>query len=240
MGDCSDKISREHLISENLFLDDDMTVEGFPWCKGKQVKIGLASLTAKILCNQHNSDLSDVDTIGGETFAAFRESRRLANQREKNPRYRWTVVYTKIDGRGFERWCLKTLINLCYDRNQPIGRDSSEVGKASERLVQIAYGQQEFQDKAGLYFVARVGMNIQSEDKVGFAPLISKQGNVEGGLFSIRGMRLLLFLEPEGPPRLTGIKIDGEDLGLANVTYHIKQIKIQNGKYPSQVLRFVW
>jgi hypothetical protein len=126
LGGCSDKISREHLISENLFLDDDMTVEGFPWCHGKQVKIGLASLTAKILCQQHNSDLSDVDTIGGKTFEAFRESRRLANVREKNPKYRWAVVRTEINGRGFERWCLKTLINLCYDRNQPIGRVCSK------------------------------------------------------------------------------------------------------------------
>jgi hypothetical protein len=42
LSGCSDKISREHLISENLFLDDQMTVEGFPWCNGKQVKIGLA------------------------------------------------------------------------------------------------------------------------------------------------------------------------------------------------------
>ncbi len=83
-------------------------------------------------------------------------------------------------------------------------------------------------------------MNVQSEDRVGFAPLISKTGNIEGGLFSIRGMRLLLYLEVEGPPRLTGITIDGEDLGRADVNYRIQQIKVQNGKYLSQVLRFVW
>jgi hypothetical protein len=240
LGNCSDKISREHLVSENLFLDDEMTVQGFPWCKEKPVKIGLASLTAKILCRQHNSDLSEVDTAGGNAFAAFRESRRLANIREKQPKYRWRVVRTEIDGCGFERWCLKTLINLSYDRDRPIGRDSSQVGKPSNRLVQIAYGQEQFLEKAGLYFVARVGMNIQSEDRINFAPLISKRGNIEGGLFSIRGLRMLLYLESEGPPRLTGIQIDGEDLGNAHVNHHIKQIKVMNGKYLSEIQSFSW
>lgn len=82
-------------------------------------------------------------------------------------------------------------------------------------------------------------MKIQSEDRVGFAPLISN-GRIEGGLFSIRGQRLLLFLEAEGPPRLNGISIDGEDLGSAQVNYHIQNIRIMNGKYLSQELRFTW
>ena len=240
LGNCSDKISREHLVSEYLFLDDEMNVQGFPWCKEKSVKVGLASLTAKILCRQHNSDLSDVDTAGGKAFGAFRESRLLANIREKRPKYRWSIVRTEIDGRGFERWCLKTLINLSYDRDRPIGRDSLRSGKPSDRLVRIAYGQEQFFEKAGLYFVARVGMNIQSEDRINFAPLISRLGNVEGGLFSIRGLRMLLYLEAEGPPRLTGIPIDGENLGNAQVNYHIRQIKVMNGKYLSEIQSFTW
>jgi hypothetical protein len=240
LGNCSDKITREHLVSENLFLDDELTVEGFPWCKGERVKIGLASFTAKILCRKHNSDLSDVDAAGGKAFEALREARRLANVREKRPTSRWSVVRTKIDGRGFERWCLKTLINLCYEGDRPIGRDSVEAGKPSERLVRTAYGLESFLGKTGLYFVARVGMNVQSEDRVSSAPLISQKGYIEGGLFSIRGQRLLLYLEDEGPPRLNGIFIDGEDLGDAHVNHHLHNIRIMNGKYLSQVLMFSW
>lgn len=118
LGNCTNKITREHLVSQNLFLNDEMTVEGFPWCKGKPVKIGLASLTAKILCRQHNGDLSEIDVAGGRAFDAFREARRLANIREKKPKYRWSIVRVTIDGRGFERWCLKTLINLSCNRDR--------------------------------------------------------------------------------------------------------------------------
>jgi hypothetical protein len=240
LGNCADKITREHLVSENLFLDDEMTVEGFPWCKGKPVKVGLASLTAKILCEQHNSDLSEVDTAGGQAFDALREARRVANIRERNLKHRWSVRRTRIDGRRFERWCLKTLINLCCDRENPIGRDSAIPGRPSERLVRMAYGLEPFPGRAGLYFVARVGMNIKSEDRVSFAPLISLGRRIEGGLFAVRGQPLLLFLEEEGPPGLTGICIDGEDLGNAQVNYHIQNIKVMNGKYLSEVLIFKW
>ncbi len=241
LGNCADKITREHLVSRGLFLEDEMTVEGFPWCKGKQVKIGLASLTAKILCRQHNSNLSEVDVAGANAFGAFREAQRLANIREKKPKYRWSIVRVTINGRGFERWCLKTLINLSFNGNRPIGRDSVDAGKPSDRLVRIAFGLESFAEKAGLYFVARVGMNIQSEDRVRFAPLINKTGDkIEGGLFSIRGQRLLLFLEAEGPPRLRGVSIDGEDLGNAQVNYHIQNIRVMNGKYLSQELKFAW
>ncbi len=240
LGNCSDKITREHLVSENLFMEDEMTVQGFPWCKDKPVKIGLASLTAKILCRRHNSDLSNVDTAGGKAFGAFRESRRVANIRERKPKYRWKLVRTEIDGRGLERWCLKTLINLCFDRDRPIGRDSTTAGKPSDRLVRIAYGKEAFSGKAGLYFVARIGMNIQSEDRVSFAPVISKSGNIEGGLFTFRGLRLLLFLEAEGPPRLAGISLEGEDLGKAEVSYHIGLIRVMNGKYLSELQTFTW
>src|SRR5271170_7423618 len=104
LGDC-DAISHEHLVSKNLFLEDEVGVEGFPWCNGKMVKIGLGALTSKILCIKHNGDLSDVDTAGGKAFATLRESRRLENVREKDPTYRWKTVRSTIDGPRFERWC---------------------------------------------------------------------------------------------------------------------------------------
>jgi hypothetical protein len=240
LGGCSDTISREHLVSRNLFVDEELTVEGFPWCKGQSVKVGLGALTSKILCKKHNSDLSDVDAIGGKTFAAFRETRRLANIREKKQKYRWTIVRTTIDGLGFERWCLKTLINLSYDRDKPIGRDSLHPGKPSDRLVRIAYGLEPFVGKGGLYFITRVGMNIQSEDRVGFRPLSKQLGNIEGGFFSIRGLSFLLYLEPEGPPNLTGVQVFGENLGNAMVNHRMREIKVMNGKYLSELQTFEW
>jgi hypothetical protein len=84
-------------------------------------------------------------------------------------------------------------------------------------------------------------MNIQSEDTVRFSPLLKQGANVERGLFSFRGQRLLLFLEDEGPPQpLRGVSIDGEDLGDSQLSFHLKEIKVMQGKYLSEILTFEW
>jgi hypothetical protein len=241
LGGCSNKITREHLVSAALFLDNQIRVEGLPWCKGEPVQIGLSNLTSKILCKKHNSDLSGIDTAGGNAFDAFRQMRGLCNVREKWPDRRWSLFRYKVDGVGFERWCLKTLINLCCNRERPIGRDSTIAGRPSDRLVRIAYGLEPFPEKAGLYFAARVGMNIKSEDRVSFASLSSQAGNIEGGLFSFRGPLLVLWLEVGGPPAaLAGVSIDGENLANAELKYHLKRIAVKMGRYVSQIMTFSW
>src|SRR4051794_31716079 len=82
LGNCADKPSREHIVSRGLFIGDTVRVEGFHWCKTGPREVGLASLTAKILCKKHNSDLSEVDTGGAEAFNIFRQLRLVANQRQ--------------------------------------------------------------------------------------------------------------------------------------------------------------
>ena len=162
--------------------------------------------------------------------------------REKlKPGYR-NVKRHRIADIGLERWFLKTLINLCCDREYPIGRGSQIVGRPTDDLVRIAYSLDSFKERAGLYFVVRVGMKIESTDTVIFAPLIQKNGpRIEGGLFMFRGQSFLLFLEPEGPPQpLHGLMLNGEDLGQAQLNFHNVQINVNEGKYLSQILDIDW
>ncbi len=60
VGNCSEKISREHVISKSLLLSN-VGVSGFDWCKGEEVIIGSNSFTQKILCTTHNTLLSPFD-----------------------------------------------------------------------------------------------------------------------------------------------------------------------------------
>jgi hypothetical protein len=241
LGGCSDKISREHLVSESLFTSDTVRVQGFPWCKEAK-EIGISGLTAKILCVKHNNDLSPIDSAGAHGFATFREIRRLANVRQKLKPGPRTVKRYRIDGLGLERWFLKTLINLCYDGEYPIGRSSQIAGKSSEELVRIAYSLDSFKGRAGLYFMAQVGMKIDSTDTVSFSPLIQKDGlRIESGMFSFRGQGFVLALEPEGPPQpLHGVMLNGENLGIAQLNFHNTKIFIKEGKYLSQELTIDW
>ena len=191
LGDCSDKLTREHIVTRSVFLGDTVKVEGFPWCEGKVKEIGLANLTAKVLCGGHNHALSDVDTSAAKAFADIRERDRLTNVRQKmKPRLRSPRVFT-LNGPMLERWFLKTLINICSAQEYPVGSLSALQGQPSDELVQIAFGSETFRGKAGLYSVVQVGQEVQSSDKLGFMSLIEKQ-YVAGGLFAFRGFRFLL------------------------------------------------
>src|SRR6202034_2773995 len=128
---------REHVISKTLFLGSSVTVQGFSWCKDEAKDIGIASLTAKILCKPHNSALSPVDDSARKAFAELREMTRVKNLREAMKPHRWNVTKHFLDGVLIERWFLKTLINLAFDGKYPIGADSSVEGWPSDRLVRI-------------------------------------------------------------------------------------------------------
>jgi hypothetical protein len=82
LGNCQSKQSREHVVSGNLWLSSTVMVQGFSWCAEAPKEIGIAGLTAKILCIKHNSDLFSVDSSAGDSFAALREVTPLTNVRE--------------------------------------------------------------------------------------------------------------------------------------------------------------
>src|SRR5713226_963343 len=107
LGGCSNKISREHTVTQAMFLDKEIEVSGMPWCVEPK-KVGLANLTAKVLCAVHNSALSPVDQEAVKFAEALRESFRLLQVRHSLKPRRWTVEKFHIDGPRTERWLLKT------------------------------------------------------------------------------------------------------------------------------------
>jgi hypothetical protein len=242
LGNCSGKFSREHVVTGALFLGNEITVQGFRWCKSEPKTIGLSSLTAKILCRRHNSDLSPLDRAAAHAFGSLRQATRLSNVRSKLRQRIWNVKRFPIDGRVLERWFLKTLVNLAFEGEYAIGRDSVVAGQPSKDLVEIAFGLNQFDGRAGLYTVVHVGQRIEAKDTVQFAPLIKKpKGHVAGGLFSFRGFRFLLFLEPEGIKQLpSGVGFPGEDWGISQLNFHNEQMRAKVGKYLSHVTEIKW
>ena len=98
-------MSREHTITQAMFLDKEIEVSGMPWCVEPQ-KVGLANLTAKVLCVDHNSALSPVDEEAVRFAEALRESFRLLQVRLSLKPRRWTFTKFPIDGPRMERWSL--------------------------------------------------------------------------------------------------------------------------------------
>ena len=105
---CSEKISREHYISANLLRanNDGRTAKigGLRWQPNDTLQdIGISSLQSKILCETHNVQLSDLDTLAGSFF-------RVLNAADKNPES--LPALTQIDGHSLERWLLKVICGL--------------------------------------------------------------------------------------------------------------------------------
>lgn len=103
LGGCAAKISREHIVSAALWDGPNITVVGLPWCKDAAKPIGLSSLTAKILCRDHNTALSDVDKSAAASFRALQRSIDLEADRGKQRPRKWKIRRFEIDGKRLER-----------------------------------------------------------------------------------------------------------------------------------------
>jgi len=167
-------------------------VQGFKWCLNEPKRIGLSNFVAKILCKNHHSALCDLDAAALHAFDVFREAIRLNQVREKlgRPPTRWNVKHMEIDGPLLERWFLKTLINLTFGGEWPIG--TNERGLSKE-LVEIAFfGHGQFEPGAGLYLAARVGEQIDAMDRVNFTPMTNDASILVAGRFNFPGYTFFL------------------------------------------------
>jgi hypothetical protein len=196
LGDCAEKITREHVVSQCLFETEAIMVQGFKWCLNEPKRIPLANLVAKILCKRHNGALSDLDTAALNAFNVFREGIRLneVRGRLKKP-ICWNVKRLEINGPLLERWFLKTLINLSVGGEWPIG--SGVKGSPSKDLVEIAFGKRQFENGAGLYVAGRAGEQIDSMDRVNFTPMTDEANVLVAGRFNFRGYTFFLRLIPK-------------------------------------------
>ncbi len=240
LGNCSSKISAEHLVSAALFEGPAIDVEGFPWCKGESKRIGLGSFTANILCTKHNSELAALDQEAAETFRALRKATRLANTRKQLPRRRWNRHRHYVDGRRLEKWFLKTTVNLVH-----IGEAAPWPGKAAgdprppRPWLEVLFGRRVFPDRTGLYSAATVGETFDSTDTVRFAPLGQSQV-LAGGLFEFRGLKLLLALRTlrhDADLRDWNIAAEWKS---ASLTHHLRKLNWEVQGHVSSTIEFRW
>lgn len=238
LGDCSNTLSKEHIVTEGMFPDERIIVKGLPWCLNEPKEIGIASFTKRILCRKHNSMLSEVDDVGIDTISKFREEVKLRQARSEMPARRWQVVHFQFDGRGLERWFLKTFININAGGDWKIGQDATSVGRPSERLVRIAFGREQFKPRAGLYGMGQVGENWKLNDGIQAMMLANKE-MVVGCLFRLHGYRFILYLAEEGLRQKIPVPVLDDQLGHdADTLYPLKAIRCTMGRHLSHVMHF--
>lgn len=243
LGACSDKISREHYVSQALWTGPSVTVQGFSWCKEKPAAIGLGSLTSKILCTYHNGALSDLDAAAGDAFATIRNAVDLANQRAGTPAKKHKRVGFGINGPLLERWFVKTAINIANvsDTKERWYFDKSPLGAPSAALASLAFEPGLIKRPMGLYAAGSVGGQIGFVDGLEAAPLYYFDQGAAGFVFRFFGISFLLWLSNPGPPPELALPWGmNETVASQHVLYHLAFLRWATGAKTSHYIGFGW
>lgn len=183
-GDCSQKISREHYISENILKRfTNLHISGMPFQKpGSILKVSSSSLVANILCERHNNALSPLDATAGRAFDVIDQAARHAQKADADNRSRFYL----ISGDGLERWALKTLLGVYFANIAAIA--SNPVAKThsvdAEHLVAGLFADEMLPPPCGLYIHATPGDELRPDFKI--APLTPISGAAQ-----LTGLRLV-------------------------------------------------
>ncbi len=189
LGGCSGGLSREHIVSGTFFEGGPISVTGFDWTQDEMREIGLNNAVSKILCRTHNSSLSPLDAeikIAREYFRKFSE---LVSRDERTEEF-----IGKIHGVKFERWLLKTTINVIRASPKKYSNFFPDY-----LLTQMAFGVTPFNYNTGqgLYMVdPRLCRNmVRSDNSVNVRPIIlaiEEQSCLLGSLVTFCGIPFFL------------------------------------------------
>jgi hypothetical protein len=241
LGDCSDKISGEHLITNGAFLTDTVKVKGLPWCVDEFKTVGLASLVKNVLCTNHNSRLSEADAGAVQLRKALCDVADLSESRMRMPSQDWPLKKFTVSGFALERWCLKTLVTIAFGGKVPIGDGDSLPGAPPRALVETAFGLKQFQPpRTGLYWMGKGGDEINVSEGVVVTTFSNAANRLAGARFRFWGLELLLMVTDGPPGQFSFTSADGKQTIHPKTCYRPGAINMSVHGRPSHVLQFVW
>ncbi|MEW5824057.1 MAG: hypothetical protein AB1766_06875 [Pseudomonadota bacterium] len=226
-GACDEGISREHFVSKGIFDQKTIFVQGFEWCRDELVEVGLSAITRKMLCRKHNSQLEVVDRGGISAIEAF--------EGRGEP---------LVNGRLFERWLLKTALNVSFQGPHRIGCGMTDGGPGipPPYLQAVVFGELPFTHRMGAYLILPDDKYEIHPGSISVMP-IHRDGEIGGFLFHLRGLNWLLSLLPgHAPPALGTIGVTGIPEHLLNTQplYRVPKIhhSVNGGAFFS--VEFEW
>lgn len=226
LGNCDDKISREHLVSSSVFNSNKVIIKGFDWCKDEQKEVGLNSIRTHILCRKHNSILSPIDTEAGGFISTINRC-RVINQTRSKKGSGFKVIKYDVNFDLIERWFLKTTLNLAYKGKYKVGYENSAPGCIPEEFVEIVFGKRKFNKNRGLYLAKKVNQKLDFKATFEFRPIVFKERNIlEGVFFTFHSFSFYLSLvaDPftEERKKMWGFGNDLDGYILSNTTPKIE------------------
>ena len=235
LGGCSSVQSGEHLFSAALFRGKMVTVQGFHWCPEPKT-VGIASLTANILCTIHNSELSPLDSAALQTLDTLGEAHRLVGVRVGlEPRPFWHSKKYRVKGPSFEAWFMKTTVNLFH----VVGSEASWLltGQLADDppmdCLEIAFGRRRAEAPMGLYSAEAVGLEVAPRGHFRFYPIFATGNRLAGAGFQFEGFQFLLWAYSMPPP-------DFSSVGGPNPLFHVRRLRFTIDGASSHAVDFSW
>jgi hypothetical protein len=185
LRDCSEKISREHYVSESLLrylsgANGGVAVSGLPWLHGEEKVLPPNALASKILCERHNAALSPLDDIAVRLFQSFDEIALQENSKR--------LVFL-FNGHDLERWMLKALCGTVAVRRQTRGADVS----IPKEWLEFLFGVKDFAQEQGLYVCRSIGHYFEGPHGISIRSF-SKHRDGIGIIIEICGFELVLSM----------------------------------------------
>ena len=188
LADCSGGVSREHYVSRSVLeiVGQKVQISGLPWQKPNEKKtVGTSALTAKILCEHHNSLLSRLDTAAKEFVVGLKSSYESAM---KGSMSNGTC---SIQGDLLEKWLLKVLVGIFnLSTRYQVPRD----------WIEMLFERKPWQPGEGIHFLGFPGAATWNFQLLRII-LVHKTGDAQSILGAKFGLGGLPFLLSFGKPR---------------------------------------
>jgi hypothetical protein len=199
-NNCSDDISREHYISASVLeqiaaSEKAVNISGLPFlAPGETKALSVESLTAKILCQRHNSALSPLDQEAGRFFQSLTEVTMRTGKGLSSSRL-WLASGTML-----ELWMLKVACGLYFSRLGSSQRNRiADTHSIDMKKVIDAFFRGRWDERGGLYFNGDTGTVITTAFHLQAAPLTDDLLMRMGGVrVSLLGFECDLVFDTSG------------------------------------------
>jgi hypothetical protein len=176
LGNCNHK-SQEHFISKSILtIIGKLQVKGFPWTEpGMTAPASARSLTAAVLCERHNSRLSDYDSEAAALFSHL----KLLDSKATPEELMTTPDVFIVDGLRLEKWLLKAMCGIMSSGNFMVDQKSTGKIQPSQYLVDLLFASQPWRAGIGLYLNYEKQMRVNAMRGIGFEPVLVMAGSHE-------------------------------------------------------------
>ena len=196
LNDCSRKITGEHTLSHSVLRELSPTgiveVNGLPGRPHEEfVSVQAKGLISNVLCDRHNSALSNLDTVGHRFFKSLRAINAALRDKAKKPRNRPYL----FNGHDVERYILKALCGDGFAGKMTDHGGRIRGWRPSAQWVRILYGLEAFPEGWGLYLAATPGVEFDlDEDTLGIRPITNDREELCGATFKALGLEFDLLM----------------------------------------------